>query len=171
MEDTTFQVLQSSKIGLNSPESYVVVRGQISFLRILGSATQWELMTVTASEDHGGVKVCSKQLRLIESALRLGIELGTRPSVTTDCAGREYVKICVITQHKNQNDKEFNNELSVVFRKFFEIFDSSTNLRSRARDEMIDLYYDLSTGDQGDEVYLSDGVWLRSDGSLHDRGR
>lgn len=35
---------------------------------------------------------------------------------------------------------------------------------------MIELYNDLSTGDLGGEVYLSDGVWLGSDGSLFDRG-
>ncbi len=171
MTGINFQVLQSNKTGLNSPEGYVVARGQTSFLRILGADPQWELMTATASEDHGRIKVCSNQLRLIESALRLGVELDTRPSVETDWLGREYVKICVITQQKNQNDKEFNNELSIVFGRFFEIYDSYTDVRSRARDEMIDLYHDLSTGDPSGEVYLSDGVWLGSDGSLHDRGR
>lgn len=167
----TIEIIQSNKTGLNSPESYIVVRGQTSFLRILGAEPQWELMTTTASEDHGRIKVCSNQLRLIESALRFGIELETSPSVKRDLAGREYVKIGDIIQRKNQNDKEFNSELFAELSRFFEIYDSYTDVRSRARDEMIDLYNDLSTSDLDDEVYLSDGVWLGSDGSLHDRGR
>ncbi|WP_159690507.1 hypothetical protein [Cognatazoarcus halotolerans] len=32
------------------------------------------------------------------------------------------------------------------------------------------LYADLAI-EEGEDVYLSDGVWLSSDGSLHDRGR
>ncbi|MGE6384728.1 hypothetical protein ACQKEN_03510 [Pseudomonas sp. NPDC078416] len=171
MEDITFEILQSKKTGLNSPESYVVVREETGFLRILGDDPQWELMTATASEDHGRVKVCANQLRLIESALRLGAELETSPSVERDWAGREYVKICVITQHRNQNDKDFNSELAAAFSRFFEIYESYTDVRYRAREEMVELYNDLSTGDLSDEVYLSDGVWLGSDGSLFDRGR
>lgn len=171
MTGITFQVLQSTKTGLSSPESYVVTRGQTSFLRILGAAPRWEIMTATAGEDHGRIQVCSNQLRLIESALRLGVELDTRPWVETDWLGREYVKICVITRHIDQGVAEFNNNISSVFARFFEIYDSYKDVRSRASDEMMGLYQDLAIDDMGGEVYLSDGVWLGSDGSLHDRGR
>lgn len=170
--ENTIEILPSNKTGLkNSPESYIVVRGQTSFLRILGADPHWELMTATASEDHGRIKVCPNQLRLIESALRFGIELETSPSVKRDSAGREYVKIGKIIRHKNQNDKELNSNLSAEFSRFFDIYDSYTDVKSLAKDEMIYLYNDLSTSDLDDEVYLSDGVWLGSDGSLHDRGR
>jgi single-strand DNA-binding protein len=37
-------------------------------------------------------------------------------------------------------------------------------------DEMRNLYRGLSTGN-GDDVYLSDGMWLSSDGSIKDLGR
>lgn len=171
MENTTFEVLQSKKNGLNSPESYIVVRDQTGFLRILGNDPQWELMTATASEDHGRIKVCPNRLGLVESALRLGTELETNPSIERDWAGREYVKICMISQDKNQDDKEFNNELSAVLSKFFEIYDSYTDVRSRTREEMIGLYNELSADDLEGEVYLSDGVWLGRDGSLLDRKR
>lgn len=173
MTGITFQILPSTKKGLNSSESYVVIRGHTSFLRILGAAPQWELMTATASEDHGPIQVCSNQLRLIESALRLGAKLDTRPRVETDWLGREYVKICVINAQKNLNDEEFISELSTASElgRFFDTYDSYTDVSSRARAEMIGLYQDLATDDLGGEVYLSDGVWLGSDGSLHDRGR
>ena len=80
----SIQVLKSDKVGLNSKESYVVVRGKTSFLRILGCEPEWELMTATASEDHGRIRVCSDQRRLVESALRLGAELKTEPKVEKD---------------------------------------------------------------------------------------
>ncbi|MFJ2334770.1 hypothetical protein [Pseudomonas helleri] len=126
MEDATVKVFQSQKTGLNSPESYIVVRGGTVFLRLLGEDPQWELMTATASEDNGRINVCANQLRLIESALRLGAELETSPLVEKDWAGREYVKICVIIQEENQNDKDFNSELNAVFSRFFEHYDSHT---------------------------------------------
>jgi hypothetical protein len=42
---------------------------------------------------------------------------------------------------------------------------------SSAGSEMRELYDALAPSDGGEDVYLSDGVWLTSDGSLHDRGR
>jgi hypothetical protein len=168
---TTFDVLQSSKAGLSSRESYIVTRGRTSFLRILGADPQWDLMTATVSEDQGRIKVCSDQLRLVESALRLGAELETSPSVHKDWAGREYAKICAVTQSSNQNDREFNNKLYAVFSRFFEIYDACTDLKSRPKAEMIDLYNDLAADDLGGDIYLSDGLWLSNDGSIHDRGR
>ncbi len=39
-----------------------------------------------------------------------------------------------------------------------------------ARNEMIEIYEAVSPGDDED-AYLGDGMWIRSDGSLDDRGR
>lgn len=164
-----FQILESTKVGLNSKESYVVVRNRTSFLRVLGSGPEWSLMTATASEDHGRIGVCAEQRRLIESALRFGVELKTDPQVDKDWRGREYVKVCVITRDPGQSDEAFDKEKSRHFTRFFEIYDSFQNRDSRPPDEMRELYDALSTDDQ--DVYLSDGVWLSSDGALHDRGR
>ncbi len=166
-----FQILESNKTGLDSDESYVVVRNAVSFLRILGREPEWELMTATASEDHGHIAVCAHQRRLVASALRLGVELDTKPQVEKDRLGREYVKICVITREPGGSDEDFQNENAALFRRFFEIFDSYRDLDSRVGDNMRNLYDDLAIDDQGGDVYLSDGVWLSSDGSLHDRGR
>ncbi len=158
-------------MGLDSDESYVVVRDWTSFLRVLGGEPRWELMTATASEDHGRIKVCSDQRRLIESALRLGGELKTEPKVEKDWRNREYVKVCVITRDSGQNDEVFERANSGLFSRFFEIYDEHKGLDSRARDEMRELYEMLSTDNEGGEVYLSDGMWLSNDGAVHDRGR
>ena len=168
---SAIEILKSDKVGLNSKESYVVVRGKTSFLRILGCEPEWELMTATASEDHGRIRVCSDQLRLVEAALRLGADLGTRPLVEKDWLGREYVKICGVRQDLGQDDEMFNKELRSLFDKFFAHYDNYRDASSRGHDEMQELYDILATDDHGGDVYLSDGVWLSSDGSLHDRGR
>lgn len=167
----TFHVIKSNKTGLESNESYVVVRNRMSFLRVLGSEPEWSLMTATASEDHGGIEVCSDQSRLIESALRLGAELNTNPRVERDRAGREYVKVCVITREAAESDEVFNRENSNLFTRFFGIYDSLENRGRRPEDEMRELYHALAINNDGDAIYLSDGVWLSRDGSLNDHGR
>lgn len=167
----SFQIIKSSKVGLDSEESYVVIREQTSFLRVLGGEPAWKLMTATASEDHGRILVCSDQRRLIESALRLCVELKTEPKVESDWQGREYVTVCTITRNSGQRDEVFENEYSTLFSRFFEIYDEYKKLNSRAGEEMRELYDSLSSDNEGGEIYLSDGMWLSNDGSLHDRGR
>jgi len=53
------------------------------------------------------------------------------------------------------------------------IYDVDTDLDDIFSDDgndMVDIYNGLSN-DDGEDVYLSDGVWLGSDGSMDDRGR
>ena len=167
----TFQILPSAKVGLNSKESYIVVRDQTSFLRILGADPQWEIMTATASEDHGRIRVCNDRIRLVQAAWRLGTEIDTQPKVQADWMGREYVMICVITQNCSQDDKEFEKESNKFFTRFFELYDNYQAIPPKGYSEMRDLYDTLATDERDGDVYLSDGVWLSNDGSLHDRSR
>lgn len=166
-----FQIYQSNKVGLNSKESYVVTRQETSFLRILGNEPNWQLMTATADEDNGHIKVCKELLRLTDTALRLGIELKTSPRVEKDWKNREYVKICIIALNPDQDKVDFNKNLSVLFNRFFELYDKYQNIESRGANEMQQLYSALAIDNQSGDVYLSDGVWLSSDGSTHDRGQ
>jgi hypothetical protein len=167
----TYLLLKSTKVGLDSEEGYVVVRNGISFLRILGGEPNWTVMTPTASEDHGRIQVCPERLRLVESALLLCAEHGGNPKVEKDRSGREYVKIGTITREPGESEDEFQSENAALIQKFFEIFDSFRDLESRGGGEMRKLYSSLAVDDKGGEVYLSDGVWLSSDGSLHNRSR
>lgn len=166
-----FFLLESSKVGLESKESYVVVRNRTAFLRVLGAEPEWSLMTATADEDHGRVLVCTDQRRLVEAALRLGAELNTSPTVDRDWKGREYVKVCVITRKPGESGEAFDKDNKRAFGRFFEIFDSLPRLGDRPVVERRNLYDELALGDQGEDVYLSDGVWLGSDGSLRDQDR
>lgn len=166
-----FQIIESNKAGLESNESYVITRGATSFLRVLGSEPQWTLMTATASEDHDRIRVCADRRRLVASAFRLGVEIETDPVGKKDRAGREFVRICVINREPGQSQEDFESENAALFRRFFEIFDEYEDPDSGSGDEMRELYGAVATDDQDGDVYLSDGVWLSSDGSLHDRGR
>lgn len=166
-----FQIISSSKHGINSRESYVIAREKIGFLRVLGDEPEWSLITATASEDHGQIHVCSDQRRLIETALRLGAEIGTSPKVKQDWLGREYVEICVITREPGESEEVFDRENTCLLKKFFEIFDGLNGATFQSADELCALYGALSIDDQGDDIYLSDGVWLSSDGSMRDQSR
>lgn len=166
-----YEILQSNKVGLDANESYIIVRNGISFLRILGGEPNWDLMTATASEDHGRIHACSDRHRLVESALRLCAEHGASPRVERDWLGREYVKIGVITLQPGETEENFQKESDALFRRFFQIFDSYKDINSRSEGDMRELYDALTVDNESSDVYLSDGVWLSSDGSLHDRAR
>lgn len=166
-----FFVFNSTKIGLDSKESYVVVRGRTSYLRVLGAEPRWELMTATASEDHGRIEVCSDQRRLVKAALQLCTELNSKPEFGRDRNGREFVKVGVITREKSESNRDFDHCNNGLFIRFFEIFDRLTANDTRTDDGMRAVYTDLANDGSGDDVYLSDGVWLSQDGSCSDRGR
>jgi hypothetical protein len=166
-----FDVLRSDKNGLDGPESYVVSREGIGYLRLLGSEPQWSLITATASEDHGRIEVCNDTSRLIESALRLGVEIGTYPNFDEDWKEREFIRICVVNQLPGEERESVNQKLVRLLTRFFEIYDEHRPLKSRSGNEMRELYASLATDDSGNDLCLGDGLWLSVDGSLHDRGR
>ena len=168
---TEIQLHPSNKSGLPSKESYIITRGDTSFLRVLGADPQWELMTATASEDHAQFTVCRYRLRLIEAAFRAGIEFNSGPRGKKDRAGREYVSIGVFNRLPDQSHEDLSEALEGFARRFFEIYDECNNLNSSGPNEMSELYEAISPDDTGDAVYLSDGVWLSSNGVLHDQGK
>ena len=61
--------------------------------------------------------------------------------------------------------------LDRVIGRFFEIYDACDPSQPEQRNEMREIYQCFATDDSGDDVYLSDGVWLRNNGSTHDSGR
>ena len=168
---TDFQILDSSKFGLSSPDSYVVTCSNTSYLRLLGKHPEWTLMTATASEDKGSVRVCSDQRRLIEAALRTSIDFGIeKPRVDADWRKREYVKICTVIQGPEENDDLVKSQLNEIIEKFFHFYNNHTPSGDKREEEMQFLYKEMVV-ENGNDVYLSDGVWLSSDGAIHDRGR
>ena len=79
------------------------------------------------------------------------------PKIQTTFLGTS--KIASDTYLLNSNDKLSHQ------------YDEHKKLDARAGDEMRELYDALSTDNGEGEIYLSDGLWLSNDGSVHDRGR
>lgn len=169
LDNAKFEIIVSTKAGLVSEESLLVVRAGTSYLRILGQEPSWTLMTATVSEDNGTVKVCGDRRRLIETAIRLCQELGLSAHETKDRIGRDYVNICRIV--RTCADEDVYSELSQTVERFFDLFDGLGGPSSGPADDMVELYEAISSDGNGGDLYLSDGLWLSSDGSLHDRGR
>ena len=166
-----FWVQDSQKSGLVSEESFIVGRGTQVFLRILGKEPKWQIMTATASEDDGRLQVCSNRSKLVQAAFVFGYRHNTEPVSKRDWKNREYVLICNLEQKNSITESEFNQLFATFIEEFFVVFDEFADAQHDSRDEMIEIYESLSDSDMGDGVYLSDGVWLASDGSIEDRGR
>jgi hypothetical protein len=165
----SFQIIESNKSGLNSRESYIVARDGISYLRVLGDEPRWEVMTTTASEDDGSANVCSDRRRLVEAAIRLCQNRGLGGFQTKkDLLGRDYIKLAIIVRDGQGEPLEDLRQLAT---EFFDLFDASDDSGPGGPDEMVGIYESISSDSRGEDVYLSDGLWLSSDGSLHDRGR
>lgn len=166
-----YEIHKSKKFGIRTKESYIVTRQRTSFLRILGEHPSYLVMTATASEDSGDFLVCKDKARLTSAALQFGAELGTQPSFDKDIAGREFIHICTLNFKPGGTAENDDATLDRAFRSFFEIYDASNPTSPEQLHEMREFYLTIVPDDSGDDVYLSDGVWLGSDGTLHDRSR
>jgi hypothetical protein len=168
-----YEIYPSNKRGFSTKESYIVTRQGESFLRIVGGDQFFEVLTATASEDNrGGFRVCGERASIIGAAVQLSAELGVNPGFSKDSSGREFINICGISLREpcKVHDDEWA-EIDSALCRFFDIFDDSRQTPGNGRNDLQEIYGDLATDDSGDEVYLVDGVWLSSDGTLHDRGR
>lgn len=128
-------------------------------------------MTATAGEDDGKLKVFPDRARLVEAAFRIGHSRNTNLISKTDLSGRDYVLICTLKRTEDETDAEFDHDLDNFAREFFGILSDSQTAERNARDEMVDIYRSMADDESGEDIYLSDGVWLSSDGSMDDRGR
>lgn len=164
------KVHKSNKRGFGNQESHIITRGKTSYLRIVGNYPSYSLMTATASEDDRSFYVCGDKIKLVASAIQLGSELNIPPSFEKDRSGRNFIRICAVNFNPDAEQEDLD-ELRDVLERFFEIFDASNPSRPEALEEMQEIYASLAPDDSNDDVYLSDGVWLSSDGCLHDRGR
>lgn len=166
-----FEIIESNKTGITSPESYIVVRRGISYLRIIGREPCWALMTATANEDDGNIRVCQDQRRLIEAARRLGAELATPPVSLRDIHERPFLLVCGVRHDSGETPEQFHGWFTPIMVRFFELYDGEEPTRAPAAHETRDLYDVLAIDDSGADVYLGDGVWIDRYGSWHDRGR
>ncbi len=169
-----FDLYISNKAGIPTKEGYIVTRGRTLYLRITGMQPSYRLETATASEDNREFLVCEDRVRLTSAAYKFGLEMGTQPSYEKDRFGREFVIITPINFRPGSTPAEDEADRAVfdkVLNRFFEIYAASDPSKPEHLNEMREIYEVLAVDESGGDVYLSDGVWLSSDGSVHDRGR
>lgn len=155
-----FDIKRSNKAYINSSEHYIITQGGVVYLRVVGSEGNYVVMTATAGEDFAGDVACPDMVALNEAALRTSKTFGLKSTVKCDYHGREYVEICRC---------EFISDAFRAAERLFELFEECSS--DRTTNELVEVYADLAIDDSGEDVYLSDGMWLSSDGSISDRGR
>ena len=155
-----FDIKRSNKSHINSDEHYIVTANGVVYLRVVGTEGNFVVMTATAGEDSKSEVSCPRMTALNAAALRTSISLDLDPTVKVDYHGREYVKLCRCEY------------ISDVFRLSEVLFSEFKNyLLKRPRNELEEVYSSITIDDSGEDVYLSDGMWLSSDGSISDRGK
>jgi hypothetical protein len=120
---SNIKTIKSYKNGISSIESYIIVRDNVSYLRVLGQEPNWTIITATASEDYGGVSVCADQQKIIEAAFIFCKLYGAAPILKKDWAGRDYAVIGSITRSENETNDDFEREYANTITEFFDIFD------------------------------------------------
>jgi hypothetical protein len=166
-----YAFVPSTKSGLEGTINEAVVSEGAVYLRLVRKTNSSEavLMTATTGEDGGVPRKCVDQIRLIAAAVNMCAKHGAVSEVEQDWANRFYVIIA-----RSSNLDVLRQSVS----EYFDIFDSfkfstanSSVKISEGHSDLNELYDALSIDDSGGDVYVSDGVWISSDGSIKDLGR
>ena len=160
--EMAFDIRRSNKSGINSQEHFIVVRGDTVFLRVIGREMDYILVTATAGEDTGQFHPYKDKKRLAQAALRTASLLKTPSCRMVDRKNREFTFICGF---------HFVSDAYRVSELLFEFLNGYSADDTSQLAEMREIYNALAIDDTGEDIYLSDGVWLGRDGGLFDRGR
>jgi hypothetical protein len=155
-----FDIKKSKKSYIQSNEHFIVVRNELVFLRIVGEEGRYHIITATADEDNLAIRAYPHQQALNDSALKTSERLGALPKIKYDYHNRPYIEIAQC---------EYISDAHRAAELFFEILPEFSE--NQLDNNLENLYQELSIDDSGDDLYLSDGVWLSSDGTLKDVGR
>lgn len=120
-----FEYHESHKHGFGNQESYIITKEKTSYLRFVGNYPKYSLMTVTANEDDKSFYACKNKIKLIESAIKLGLELNVEPSFEMDSSGMGFIMICDYIFRSGDKQVDLDG-LECVIKRFFEIFDDGT---------------------------------------------
>lgn len=143
----------SNKLSLTQ-EEYRICSASHVFYRVIVDRNGVRLMTATASEDSGEYRSFKDQELLISSTMEVFDKFDVEFEVKEDRAGRKYVETPVFPDAKHL----IHIATSVLDRIGFE------DVSVLALREMIDIYKEFAIDDGGEDVYLSDGMWVTSDG-------
>ncbi len=139
-------------------EQYIIFADRVVFFRIIKQGSDFKVMTATASENN-------KPLCAYE---KLDLLISTTISIFGD------------TNRSYQNKRDRNNIRYVEFFGFREVTEIEILAKkvikklgldpvNVAMMEMKELYDNFAIDDSGEDVYLSDGMWLSADGKLTEK--
>ncbi|AVN34499.1 TPA: hypothetical protein SML71_000975 [Serratia marcescens] len=152
----------------------MLVRGDTVFVRFLAQnddGSSFEVQTPTRPEERIrigdgltiGYKLPVNQKLLFSVAETLAQENHLQPEHKVDRFQNNCISMFSITIDHGKTIQDEVNEEWVT--RFFELFDAhgiSTNTG------MVDIYSDLCVED-GEDVYLSDGMYMRPNGTIYER--
>lgn len=162
---------QSNKSGFFAKNHYIVTRDKTVYLRLVGDDSEYVLMTATAGEDSRNFTACRDKKRLVSVAWQFSLSGGFNPKSCQDRSGREFIEKLDFNLYQISDQSGLFDKFDQFIKEFFEAYDKFDVNNVSWQNDMQDIYRSLAPDDSGGDVYLNDGVWLASDGSLHDRGR
>lgn len=153
-------------------KDWVLVRGGTAFVRFLATDDEhiFELQTPTRPEDSIrvgdgwtiGYKLPIDQKRLFSVAEQVAIEQGAQPEHKVDSFNNPCVFMWFATIDKGNTIQDVVNDRWIT--RFFELFDAAGDCVV----SMPDIYSELCV-DEGEDVYLSDRMWMRPNGTMYER--
>ncbi len=155
----------------------MLVRGDTVFVLFLAQnddGNSFEVQTPTRPEERirtgdgltVGYKLPVNQKLLFSVAETLAQENHLQPEKKVDRFQNNCISMFSITIDQGKTIQDEVNEEWVT--RFFELYDAhgiSTNI---VEPSMVDIYSDLCVED-GEDVYLSDGMYMRPDGTTYER--
>lgn len=153
-----FDITKSVKRDLYGDDKFIVIRDNAILLRIIENDNSYIVMTPTARDDKGGYNLYQDAELLMDIAKTAAKDCNLNQVTRKDYAKRDYIEIEAC---------EYISDAYRYAERFVKILLGKGHYRS-AENDMEDLYHDLCV-DDGEPVYISDGMWLYPDGSMGER--
>lgn len=145
----------SNKLSLRQEEFRICSKPYV-FFRLIAGRDGVRLMTATAAEDTAEYRAYENQASLISATSRAFEDRSLNYETKNDLMGRSYVETSV---YPDKNDL-LHLAATVLDQIGFE------DISVLALREMKAIYDGFSVDDSGEYTYLSDGIWITSDGRL-----
>lgn len=149
-------IIQKSNKLSSQQEEYRICSDPYVFYRLISDANGFRIMTATASEDTGEYRAYGDQEALISATVQVLADREMAFATKKDHAERPYIESSVYP------DKEdlLHLTATILDRLGFE------DISVLALREMKAIYDEFAIDDSGDDTYLSDGMWMTSDGRM-----
>lgn len=148
----------SNKLSSNQSEYAISSRSYV-FFRVITDQNGTRLMTATAAEDSGSDRVYEDQKALITATVRTLEKYEFQWASKVDHVGRAYIETSV---YPDYDDIVHIANVALEDMGFDDI-------SIQAIQDIRRIYEEFSIDESGEDTYLSDGMWVTSDGRIVQR--